>query len=330
MVDFQLQNLVDLHTHLSTSTTAHLLWEMAHNRGIKLEEKNYWKFLDLVQIDTENPYNSYHDYFDVAQRIQSSPEAVEQSVYEAISLSYRKANTNLLEIRFNPMRRNFDGLFDLDRIIYAALVGMKKACMIYPVKAGLIIEMDRRFSPEKNSIIVNKAIGFKNEGVIGIDVSGPAVVGFDINDLLKPIEKAKSNGLKITVHSGEEGDISEMWDVVNKIQPDRIGHGIKSVTDAKLLEILAKKQIHLEVCPTSNLSLKLVKDWDEVKSILDSFKQYNISFNINSDGPVILSTNVKKEYEQLLNRNILSLDDVQNCLTNARKHSFISESPFIK
>lgn len=323
MHNSQLQNLVDLHTHLSTSTTAHLLWEMAHHRGIKLEEKNYWKFMELMQLDSKDPYNSYHNYYDLVQKIQSSPEAIERSFYEAISLSYRKSKTTMLELRFNPMRRNWEGLYDLDRIIYSAIVGVKKACMIYPVKAGIIIEMDRRFDLKKNSIIVEKAISFRNEGVIGLDVSGPATPDFDINGIVKPLEKAKSYGLGITVHTGEEGDINEMWDVINKIQPNRIGHGILSVNDPKMLQTLANKQIHLEVCPTSNISLKLVKDWDEIKSILDTFKQYNISFNINSDGPVILSTNVQQEYQQLLDRNIFTMDDVEKCLQNARKHSFI-------
>lgn len=323
MDQHNLQNLVDLHAHLSTSTTAHLLWETAHHRGIKLKEKDYWKFLEIMRINHEDPYNSYHNYYDVAQTIQSSPEAIERSFYEAVSLSYRKANTDLLEIRFNPMRRNWEGLYDLDRVIYSAIIGVKKACMIYPVKAGIIIEMDRRFDLKKNSIIAEKAIGFRNEGVIGLDLSGPATPGFDINELVGTIDKAKSYGLGITVHSGEEGDISEMWDVVNKIQPDRIGHGILACHDPKLLQTLLDKKIHLEVCPTSNISLKLVKDWDEIKFILDTFKQYNISFNINSDAPVILSTNVKQEYERLLERQILSNEDVARCLENARKHSFV-------
>jgi len=323
MADISLFNLVDLHTHLSTSTTAHLLWEMAHQKGIKLDEKNYWKFLDLVQIDKTDPIKYYHNYFDIAQRIQSSPDAIEQSVYEAISLSYRKGNANLLEIRFNPMRRNGDGLYDLDRVIYSALIGMKKACLIYPVKAGIIIEMDRRFDAKRNAIIANKAIGFKNEGVIGLDLSGPHVENFSIDDVVKPLEKAKSFGLGITVHTGEEGTIEEMWEVLEKISPDRIGHGIKSVHDEKLLLELAKRQTHLEVCPTSNISLKLVQGWDEIKNILDTFKSHGIKFNINSDGPVILSTNVKKEYENLLERNIFDLNDVKQSIQNARSASFI-------
>lgn len=326
MADNSLYNLADLHTHLSTSTTAHLLWEMAHHKGIKLEEKNYWKFLDLVQIDKNDPIKYYHNYFDVAQRIQSSPDAIEQSVYEAISLSYRKGSTNLLEIRFNPMRRNRDGLYDLDRVIYSALIGMKKACMIYPIKAGIIIEMDRRFDAKRNNIIANKAIGFRNEGIVGLDLSGPHVSDFSIDDIIKPMEKAKSFDLGVTVHTGEEGTIEEMWEVLEKISPDRIGHGIKSVADEKLLKELAKRQILLEVCPTSNVSLQLVEGWNGVKNILDTFKDHGIRFNINSDGPVILGTNVKKEYENLLQRGIFDLDDVKQCIKNARSSTFIKDT----
>jgi len=318
-------DLVDLHCHLSTSVTTHLLWEMAHQRGIKLPHKDYWKFLESTKLDPKNSYHSYHDYYDLVQKVQSSPDAIENSVYEAISLSYRKANITQQEIRFNPMRRNMEGLYDLDRIIFSALVGMKKASMIYPVKTGLIIEMDRRFDEKLNAIIANKAIEFRNEGVVGLDISGPAVPSFKMSDIVKPVEKAKSFGLGITIHTGEEGEISEMWEVLEKLSPNRLGHGIMCIKDEKLMAEIVKRGISLEVCPSSNLSLKLVKNWQEVGKILNTLKQNGVPFNINSDAPVILNTNVKNEYEKLIENEIFTLEDVKKSIKTARKHSFIKD-----
>ena len=120
--------------------------------GCTTPPKPYQSKLDplaLQQMQTQD--------FETSQKIQSSPEAIEKSVYEAISLSYRKANVNILEIRFNPMRRNREGLYDLDKVIFSAIVGLKKACMIYPVQAGLIIEMDRRFNQKQNQILQDLA-----------------------------------------------------------------------------------------------------------------------------------------------------------------------------
>jgi adenosine deaminase len=318
-----LYNLGDLHVHLGSASTAHLLWEMAHYRGVTLPEKNYWKFLDLVKIDHKIDFQSYHGYFDMTQMIQSSPDSIEKSVHEAISLSYRKANVEIIEIRFNPMRRNKDKLYDLDRIIFSAIVGMKKASMIYPVKAGLILEMDRRFDEKANMIIAEKAIKFKNEGVVGIDLSGPNVDSFDIKSIQKSVEKAKSAGLGVTIHTGEAQPVEEMWEVVEKLQPDRIGHGIKSYKDEKLMEELVKKDICLEVCPTSNVILSVVKNWLEVHQILDTFNSRGVKYTINSDGPVFYNTNVKVEFEKLLEKEILTEEDILKIKQNYVKYSFI-------
>jgi len=323
MSQANLNHLVDLHMHLGSAATAHSLWEMAHQRGVTLPEKNYWKFLDLVKISHKTDFQKYHNYFDMTQMIQSSPDSIEKSVHEAISLSYRKGNVDLVEIRFNPMRRNKDRLYDLDRVIFSAIVGMKKATMIYPVKAGLILEMDRRFSPKKNQIIVEKAIKFRNEGIVGIDLSGPNVDDFSMKSIQKPVEKAKSHNLGVTIHTGEAQPIEEMWEVLKLLNPNRLGHGIRAYKDQKLMDEIVKRDICLEVCPTSNVILSNVKNWLEVHQIIDTFLNHGVKFTINSDGPVFFNTNVKKEYETLLDKEILEPDKISFLIKNARDYSFV-------
>jgi adenosine deaminase len=172
-IDHLLQDMTELHTHLSTSVSTHLLWELAHQQGITLPEKNYWKFMDMVTISGAVDYAKFHTFFDLNQMIQSSPMGVERSFYEAVGLGYRKCDIRYGEIKVNPMKRNKDGLFDLDKIIFSAIVGMQRAMMEYPVKGGVIIEMDRRFPLHMNEVIARKAISFAGKGVLGLDISGP-------------------------------------------------------------------------------------------------------------------------------------------------------------
>jgi len=321
----ELTHLADLHVHLGSAATAHLLWELAHQRGIVLPEKNYWKFLELVKIDHKIGWETYHNYFDMTQMIQSSPEAVEHSIHEAISLSYRKSSLDLLEIRFNPMRRNGDRMYDLDRILLSATVGMRKAMMEYPVQVGLILEMDRRFDMRQNEIIVEKAIKFRHDGVVGIDVSGPNCDTFSMKEIAILTEKAKSYGLGITIHTGEAQPVEEVKEVLKYIQPDRIGHGIRSVDDITVMKELRDKNITLEVCPSSNVTLSVVKNWAEMKKTIRTLLDNEVKVTINSDGPVFLQTNVKEEYQKLLDKGILTLDEVEDCNKNAHQASFINK-----
>lgn len=318
-----LTDLVDLHLHLGSSSTPHFLWELAHEQGIRLTEKDYWSFIDSITIKDQTTYDRYLSFFDLTELIQSSTYAIERAMHNAISRAYRKGNIRTIEIRFNPMLRNRGGEQDLDKIIFGAVVGLKKACMEYPVKAGLILMMDRRFTKDQNTIIAEKAAKFASEGVVGLDIAGPITREFQVKDLVEPVNIARSAGLKITIHTGEVTAATEMWEVVKLLHPDRIGHGIRCVDDPKLMEYLSSQQIYLEVCPTSNLQTSAVKTWGEMKILIDTLKEYDVPFTINSDGPELLATNVKEEFEQLVRKKILTKEDVIACTTRAKAATFI-------
>jgi len=318
-----LTDLVDLHLHLGSSSTPHFLWELAHEQGIKLPKKDYFSFIDSITIKEKTTYDAYLSFFDITELVQSSTYAVEKAMHEAISRAYRKGNIRTIEVRFNPMLRNKGGEQDLDKIIFAATIGMKKACLEYPVRAGIILMMDRRFTKEKNMVVAQKAARFAAEGVIGLDVAGPLHADFRVEDLVAPVKVAKDAGLGVTIHTGEVTPPEEVWQVVKLLAPDRIGHGIRSTDDPKLLEFLAKKGIVLEVCPTSNIQTQAARDWKDVQRIIDTLKSAGVAFTINSDGPELLGTSVKEEFERLLEKKILTGDDVITCTKTARNASFI-------
>src|SRR3989344_515991 len=327
MVDLQfegMENMSDLHQHLGSSSTANFLWELAHQQGIKLPEKDYWKFMQLVRMDSSVSFEEYVTrFFEIPERIQSSPYAVERSVHHAISYTYRKANAKLIEIRFNPMLRNRGGEHDLDKIILASVIGMKKAVLEYPVSAGIILMMDRRFSKTKNEVIVDKAIKFHKDGIVGIDLGGPNSEKFNYLQIADAVAKAKEAGLGVTVHTGESTPAEDVWSAVEILQHDRIGHGVRASDDAKLMKYLAKKNIVLEVCPTSNLRVKFVKDLKDMKRILHKFMEYDVKFTINSDNPQLLQTNVSNEMDLLYKNGILNKQQIEQCLKNSVEASFI-------
>lgn len=316
-------DFVDLHLHLGSSSTPHFLWELAHEQGIKLPQKNYWSFIESITIKEQTTYDRYLSFFDLTELIQSSTYAIERATHQAISRAYRKGDVTTMEIRFNPMLRNRGGERDLDKIIFGAIVGMKRACLEYPVTVGLILMMDRRFSKRQNMIIAQKACRFAQDGVVGVDIAGPIVKNFSMKDIVEPVGKAKSEGLRVTIHTGEVTSVSEMWDVVRFLKPDRIGHGIRCVDDPKLMNYMRDNNIVLEVCPTSNIQTSAVKNWKEMGKIITTLKKNAVPFTINSDGPELLGTNVKEEFERLMAKQILTPNDVKNCTETAKKASFL-------
>jgi len=328
--------LAELHTHLGGSVASDILWSLAHEQGIALPVKDFWEFDRLVTVSDPQgvqDLNALDAIYHWTELIQSSPLAVERSVHAAIGGAYRSQHITTLELRFNPMKRNRGGERDLDHIIMAAVRGLDRASLEYPqVRAGLILMMDRTFDERQNAIIVEKAIRYAPRGVVGIDIAGPRPDGdgpYPYRELAPLIEQGREAGLGITIHVGEEGGehgIAEVREVVGALRPDRIGHGILAAQDPELMTQLREAEITLEICPTSNLLTKSLPDEDAVRDTFRAFSGAGVPFTIATDGPEMMRTHLRDEFELLL--RIGAIEEKELAEANRRGHevSFVRRS----
>jgi adenosine deaminase len=330
--------LAELHTHLGGSVASEILWTLAHEQGIALPVKEYWEFDRLVTIADPRRVDSLdalNDIYHWTELIQSSPLAVERSVHAAIGGAYRSQGITTLELRFNPMKRNRGGERDLDHIIMAAFHGLDRASLEYPlVRAGLILMMDRTFTREQNEVIVDKAIRYSPRGIVGIDIAGPRPGGarYPYRDLAPLVEEARAAGLGVTIHVGEEGEehgAAEIAEVIETLAPDRIGHGILAARDPGLTTALAETGVVLEVCPTSNLLTKALRDEQALRDTIRTFVEKGVRFTIATDGPEMMRTHLREELDLLL--RIGALDETELAEANRRGHeaSFIRDRPLV-
>lgn len=319
--------LAELHTHVGAAVDPALLFTIAHDQGIRLPVKDYWDFVDLVTAlpDRIKSFEAYLTLFHWTELIQSSPEAMQACVKSIIGGGYRHCNIDLVELRYCPMKRNREGERDLDHILLASTHGMDRALLEYPaVRAGIILCADRSLDPEANDNIVRKAIKYRNHGVVGIDLAGPDVPTFGgARRLERVFAEAREAGLGITVHTGEKGTVEEMWEVVERLRPTRIGHGLLAIDDQRLLATLVERAITLEICPTSNLRTGVVRDLDHFARIFDTFHRAGIRYCINTDGPEMLHTDLIAERELLHRHGILNAEQLAQADANARQASFI-------
>jgi adenosine deaminase len=327
------RDLIDLHIHVGGAVAPHILWSIAHQQGFKLPVKNYFDFVELI---TSRPgkVGSLDDYLKIlhtwTEKIQSSPSAIERSVYEVIGKEYRGSRVTQMELRFNPMKRNLNSELDLDHIIHAALRGMDRAVLEYGVKMGFIFCLAREFDHKLNNIIVDKAIKYRSRGVYGIDLAGTETNAMELKaDRVAEYEdlfaRARKAGLKCTVHTGEtRGTGAEgVMSVVEKLKPHRIGHGIRAAYDESAMRVLRENDIVLELCPTSNLHTKAVEGVEELRHIIRTFWDRKVKFTINTDGPYLLETDMRREIEIIEQNGILTPEQVDQTLAWARQSSFI-------
>jgi adenosine deaminase len=327
------RELIDLHIHVGGAVAPHVLWSLAHNQGFKLPTKNYFEFVEMITARPDTVSN-LDDYLRImhtwTEKIQSSPMAIERSVYEVIGKEYRGSRVTQIELRFNPMKRNLDSTLDLDHIIHAALRGMDRAMLEYGVRAGLIFCLAREFDHRLNSIILEKAIRYRHRGVVGIDLAGTETRALELDadqvgayqDLF---QRAREAGLKTTVHTGEtrgtgaEGVIA----VVDRLRPHRIGHGIRAAYDEAAMRLLREQDVVLELCPTSNLHTHAVSGVEELKHIVQTFLDRGVKVTLNTDGPYLLETDMQSEVAMVEKHGIMTPAQVDRALAWAREYSFI-------
>jgi len=325
--------LVDLHIHVGGAVAPHVLFSIAHSQGFKLPVKGYWEFVDLITADP-NKVKNLDDYLKIlheyTEKIQSSPSAVERSVYEIIGKEFRSSHVKHIELRFNPMKRNLGGERDLDHIIHAAIRGMDRATLEYGVTAGLIFCLAREFSVEMNEVIIDKAIKYRSRGVVGVDIAGPERFALELRDdevmqYARLFAKARDAGLGVTVHTGETKDTGAegIIAVLKHWKPHRLGHGIWATKSPEALQLLKEQKVVIELCPTSNVNTHAVEGWGELKDTVRTFLKEGIPLTINTDGPYALKTNMRTEVELCLEHHIMSQAEIDRCFEVSRAATFV-------
>ncbi|HVP66895.1 MAG TPA: adenosine deaminase [Anaeromyxobacteraceae bacterium] len=331
------EELSDLHVHVGGAVAPHVLWSIAHDQGFKLPVANYWEFRELVSA-RPGKVHSLEEYLAVlhqwTEKIQSSPQAMERSVYEIVGKEYRSSRVSLIELRFNPMKRNQGGERDLDHIIHASLRGMDRAVLEYGVRCGLIFCLAREFDARLNEILVEKAIKYRRRGVVGIDLAGTERHALELDPGEVPryrelFAHARGAGLRATVHTGETAGTGAegVRAVVEELRPHRIGHGIRAAQDERVMDLLRERGVTLEVCPTSNLATRAVSSMAELREILQKLWRRGVRFTINTDGPYLLDTSMAREVELLRREGILADEQIEQCFRWARESTFVEGAP---
>jgi adenosine deaminase len=178
-------------------------------------------------------------------------------------------------------------------------------------------------------VIVEKALRYRTRGIVGIDIAGPRPGGarYDYTQIREHVDLARDGGLGVTIHVGEEGGdhgVEEVGEVIESLRPDRLGHGILAAREPDLMEAIRNAGVTLEICPTSNLLTKALADEDAVRETFRVFVEHGVPFTIATDGPEMMRTHLRDEFELLLRIGALSADEL--AAANARGHdaSFVA------
>jgi len=242
-------------------------------------------------------------------------------VVEDLFKQLQADNVIYAEIRFAPLLHIEKGLTPFE-VVEAVETATAKAVKETGVEARLLLCTLRHYNEAQSMTTVQLVEQFANTYVAGFDIAGDEA-GYPIDAHKKAFAYAKEKGIHCTAHAGEATGAATVWETLEYFGPTRIGHGVRSYEDEKLVKHLAEHRIHLEVCPTCNVQTDI---YDTIQQHpVDKLYHEGVSLNINTDCRTIVNTNLRKEYDQLIDVFGWTKEEFYQCNVNAVQASFIPE-----
>ena len=189
------------------------------------------------------------------------------------------------------------------------------------IRIQWIIDLVRNFGPDETLDVLQRLLALRANSVSGITLGG-AERQYPPELFAEHYRLARDAGLHLTVHAGEAVGPESVWGAIRGLGVERIGHGVRSIEDPRLVDNLVEKQIPLEICPTSNLRTGIYRSYDEhpVRRLYEA----GVPISINTDDPTFFRTTLAKEFEHLSTMGF-SDDDLLDLLKNGFRHAFLDE-----
>lgn len=303
----------ELHIHLEGCITPKTVLQLIRKNKVETEVQT------LDQIENLFNYNEYTDFLKAFVFVSNCIQT--ESDFEVITQEALKnliaQNVTYVEFIFAlpifVFYKNLDYFKILENIFKAYEKVSEK------IKMNLLIDLVRNCGQEMGFKALELVKQSKDFNVVGINLGGDELK-FPAKMFEKHFLMAKDFGLKTSCHAGEWGNSESVKDAVNLLKADRIGHGIRSIEDESLIELLVEKEIPLEVCPTSNLKTRIVNSYAEhpIRRLYDE----GVKITLNSDDPSFFKTNLQNEIDILFNKVIFSKTELTEILENGFKYSF--------
>jgi adenosine deaminase len=201
--------------------------------------------------------------------------------------------------------------------------GMKRAKAKSGIESRMVVIGVRHLGAERVEAAARFAADRPDPLITGFNMAGDERFG-RVADFSRAFDIARDAGLGITIHAGELAGAESVRDAVNLVRPHRIGHGVRAIEDMDLVRRIADRGIVLEVCPGSNVALKVFPDFEShpLRRLFDM----GVKVTLNSDDPPYFDTSLAREYEIARTRMGFSDAELDRMTRTAIEAAFVDEA----
>jgi len=283
---------VQLHCHLEGTVRAETFRELAALRGIESARARG----PLANTYAFKTFGEFLLTFAEVCKTLQQPEDYARIAHD-FALDAATQNVRYAEVFISPsVWTFFHPLLDVHATLTAMRAALDEACARHGMEVAFICDLTRNFGVERAFDTARTAVTLAEAGlgVVGIGLGGDEA-NFPAELFWEPFAFARDRGLHAVVHAGEAAGAHSVRAAVEVLGAERIGHGVRSIEDAAVVELLADRRIALELCPTSNrLTGAVASGAPHPIAALDAA---GVRCTIDADDPALFSTTLLREYE---------------------------------
>ncbi|QTQ15293.1 adenosine deaminase [Treponema parvum] len=307
----------EIHLHIEAVAKLHSIE--------KLYEKRFGKKITDAERDSFFSYTDLNGFIQAFLKVQDLFLSVDDFnlVFEDFAEYLSEDNIVYCEAFFAPsafIKKGFN-YKDMIDVFTKNIVKIKREKNI---TIKLLLDVSRTFGCEnamRNYALLKQ---FPCEHILGIGLGGAEQKG-PAREFEPVFTQAHKDGFHAVAHAGEDVGPESVWDSINLLHAERIGHGITSVEDPKLVDYLKDTQLPLEICPTSNVFTKKVVKKIEDHPIRQLYDK-NVLVTVNTDDPVFFKVGLIDEYWNLYSKLNFTMDEIKQLVINGFNSTFLSDA----
>jgi adenosine deaminase len=291
-----------LHLHFTGSMRRGTLIEVAAQHQIRLPDAFGTDWPPRLRGTDERGWFRFQRLYDTARSVLRTEADVRRLVTETAH-DERAEGSGWLELQVDPSgyAPRFRTLNDFVELVLDAA---RSAAREAGVAIGIIIAANRTRHPLDAKTLARVAAAYAGQGVTGFGLSSDERRGAPA-EFAAAFRIAARAGLMAVPHGGELAGAASVRGCLEALNADRIGHGVAAAGDPGLARQLARRQVTLEVCPSSNVALGVAAKPADVP--LTRLLDAGVPVALGADDPLLFGSRLTAQYE--LARTVFEMPD---------------------
>src|SRR6476469_9387532 len=311
---------IDLHRHLDGSVRLDTIIDLAQQNNIELPGTTVEEIRPHVQVMEPQPgLMAFIAKMLWATRMLVNGEACRRVGHENVEDAQREG-IDYIELRFSPYFMAEPHELDMSEVIEGVVAGIAEGVAATGVRVNLIGILSRTYGAEVCMKELEALLAHRQH-FVALDLAGDEA-NFPAPLFVDHFKKGRDAGWRITVHAGEAGGPQSVWDAIQLLGAERIGHGVRALEDPKLTNYLREHRVPIEANLTSNVHTSTVADFNShpLRDMLAS----GLVCSINSDDPGVSGIDLPHEFEVAAPAAGLTREQIHQAQINALETAFLS------